>query len=345
MVGTAENVSLKLNEFQNNLKSSYRAVRKTEDFSDMTLVCEDGKQIAAHKMILSSSSTFFRDLLARNPHPHPLVYMRAVQHITLASIVDFIYHGEAEVRKEELESFLELAGELSIKGMTKKDENDTIKEETVSEVSQNEQNILNHHLEKQEEEIFPCEDCDKSYGTKASLRTHKYSHQAHNVQENVKDINRTPKEEQDQVVKESFPCDDCGKMYGTKASLRTHKYKTPGHPWTSLDMSLDMALVRNLDKSLNRSSSILVEEKSPIEKELEERIDAITELREGLWNCIQCGKADKKKFHLRRHAETHVEGFAHTCTICRKIFSQRAGLKYHKVTAHQEDRMEKYCSS
>ena len=63
--------------------------------------------------------------------------MRAVQYGTLASIVDFIYHGEAEVgihnfplhlvlmfvlfqvRKEELESFLEIAGELSVKGMTK----------------------------------------------------------------------------------------------------------------------------------------------------------------------------------------------------------------------------------
>ena len=78
----------------------------------MTLVCEDGQQIAAHRIILSSSSTFFRseclcfmgpdpflfrDLLARNPHSHPLVYMRAVQHSILASIVDFIYHGEAEV--------------------------------------------------------------------------------------------------------------------------------------------------------------------------------------------------------------------------------------------------------
>ena len=38
-----------------------------------------------------------RDLLARNPHPHPLIYMRGVQHRTLGSIIDFIYHGEAEV--------------------------------------------------------------------------------------------------------------------------------------------------------------------------------------------------------------------------------------------------------
>ena len=62
-----------------------------------------------------------------------------------------------------------------------------------------------------------------------------------------------------------------------------------------LDRSLDMTLDRSFDKSLYRTSSMLVQDKSPIEKELEVRIHAITELREGLWNCIQCGKADKKR--------------------------------------------------
>ena len=38
-----------------------------------------------------------RDLLASLPHAHPLVYMRGMKHQELSSILDFIYHGEAEV--------------------------------------------------------------------------------------------------------------------------------------------------------------------------------------------------------------------------------------------------------
>ena len=156
-----------------------------------------------------------------------------------------------------------------------------MKKEAESEVPQNEQNISSHHFQKQDVERFPCDDCDNNYETKASLRTHKYSHHIYNVQETFRDINSTPKEEQDEVVKESFPCDDCGKTYGTKASLRTHKYKIPGHVknektlisldtsgeerycdnslilGNGLDRSLDITLDRSFDKSVYRTSSIL----------------------------------------------------------------------------------------
>ena len=115
----AEKFCLQWNEFQNNVKTSYRGARKTEDYADVTLVCENGQQIKAHRIILSSSSLFFRDLLASLPHAHPLVYMRGLNHQDLSNIIDFIYHGEAEVPKEDLETFLSIAGELRVKGMTK----------------------------------------------------------------------------------------------------------------------------------------------------------------------------------------------------------------------------------
>ena len=33
-------------------------------------------QFAVHKVILSASSIFFRDILKGNKHPHPLIYIR-----------------------------------------------------------------------------------------------------------------------------------------------------------------------------------------------------------------------------------------------------------------------------
>ena len=42
-----------------------------------------------------------------------------INHGDIVSIVDFIYHGETEIGKDNLENFLEIAGELGVKGITK----------------------------------------------------------------------------------------------------------------------------------------------------------------------------------------------------------------------------------
>ena len=72
----------------------------------------------AHKVILSACSTFFRALLQCNPHQHPLIYLRGVRTTDLQNILDFMYHGEVNVAQDELNSFLAVAEDLKIKGLT-----------------------------------------------------------------------------------------------------------------------------------------------------------------------------------------------------------------------------------
>jgi hypothetical protein len=52
-----------------------------------------------------------------NKHSHPLIYMRGVTAKNLIAIVDFIYHGEANIYQEDLDVFLALAEELQLKGL------------------------------------------------------------------------------------------------------------------------------------------------------------------------------------------------------------------------------------
>ena len=68
----SEKLCLQWNDFQDNIKSSFGSLRKDNDFADVTLACEDGQQVEAHKVILAASSPFFQKLLVRNKHPHPL---------------------------------------------------------------------------------------------------------------------------------------------------------------------------------------------------------------------------------------------------------------------------------
>ena len=113
----SEKLCLQWNDFQENIKSAFGNLRDDNDFTDVTLACEDGQQVEAHKVILVASSPFFQKLLGRNKHPHPLIYMRGVKSDDLLSIVDFLYRGEANVFQENLDSFLAIAEDLHLKGL------------------------------------------------------------------------------------------------------------------------------------------------------------------------------------------------------------------------------------
>ena len=114
-----EKLRLKWNNFQDNVRTSFGSLRQDTNFSDVTLVCEDGQQFELHKVVLVSSSSFFKNLLTRNKHPHPLIYMRGVRSEELAAIMDFLYQGEANLLQDGLDSFLVLAEELQLKGFTR----------------------------------------------------------------------------------------------------------------------------------------------------------------------------------------------------------------------------------
>ena len=114
---TSNKVSLRLNDFKENINDAFVSLRKDTDFTDVTLVCEDGHQFGAHKVILASSSPFFKNLLTRNNHSQSLLYMRGVKSEDLNAIIDFIYYGEANIYQENLESFLQIAEDLKLKGL------------------------------------------------------------------------------------------------------------------------------------------------------------------------------------------------------------------------------------
>jgi len=122
-----EKLCLKWNDFQENVTSAFGERRQDREFADVTLACDDGQQVEAHKVILASSSPFFLGILKRNKHPHPLVYMRGLKSEDLVAIIDFLYLGEANVYQENLDSFLAIAEELKLKGLTG---NQTVEEET-----------------------------------------------------------------------------------------------------------------------------------------------------------------------------------------------------------------------
>ena len=116
-MSNSEKLCVQWNEFQSVIGSAFADLREDKDFTDVTLVCEDGKQIEVHKLVLVSSSPFFKDLLKRNKHPHPLINIRGVKIENLMAMLEFFYFGEANVYQENFDTFLALADELRLKGL------------------------------------------------------------------------------------------------------------------------------------------------------------------------------------------------------------------------------------
>ena len=115
-MGNEENFCLRWNDFESIISTSFRGLREDKDFFDVTLVC-DNNQLQAHKVILSACSPFFRSVLKRNPHQHPLLYLKGVQYESILSVLNFMYHGEVNIAQEHLNSFLAVAEDLQVKGL------------------------------------------------------------------------------------------------------------------------------------------------------------------------------------------------------------------------------------
>ena len=85
---------------------------------DVTLVCDGNQYFKVHRLILSSSSPMFNVLLRKHTGSQALIYIRGLLVKDLALIIDFMYHGEVNVAQEELNSFLAVAEDLRVKGLT-----------------------------------------------------------------------------------------------------------------------------------------------------------------------------------------------------------------------------------
>ncbi|XP_028170648.1 kelch-like protein 12 isoform X1 [Ostrinia furnacalis] len=132
--------SLSWNNFHGNLTKGFAGLLGNGEFVDVTIAVE-GHLLQAHKVILSICSPYFKKMFQMNPCQHPIVVLRDVTHKAMRDLLQFMYHGEVSVKREDLTSFIGTAEVLQIKGLTNKEtEDDPEKEQEFSK-----HNIENHN--------------------------------------------------------------------------------------------------------------------------------------------------------------------------------------------------------
>ncbi|XP_037073565.1 protein bric-a-brac 2-like [Pollicipes pollicipes] len=116
MMGT-EQFSLKWNNHTHHLVDVFKNLLRSESLVDVTLSCE-GQSLKAHKLVLSACSPYFETLFQDHTETHPIVILKDVKFTELRSIIEFMYKGEVEVEKNDLDSLFSTAEGLMIRGLT-----------------------------------------------------------------------------------------------------------------------------------------------------------------------------------------------------------------------------------
>jgi len=143
MEGMAHQYCLRWNNFQNNIASALGSLKAEEDLVDVTLSC-GGRIVKAHKVVLSACSPYFREVfkvsiviintskvinfkhenksflfrfIQENPCQHPVVILKDVSYEDILSLLSFMYVGEVYITKEQIQTFLQTAELLQIRGL------------------------------------------------------------------------------------------------------------------------------------------------------------------------------------------------------------------------------------
>ena len=132
-----------LSNHQRNIDHTLEKLRDDSEFTDVTLVCGDGQQVEAHKVILASTSSFFIKILGKNKHSHPLIYMKGIKFDELNALVDYIYKGKVSIPAEDLDNFLQATKELGLEAIENVPQSSALKDP----LHQNNENPLGIKME------------------------------------------------------------------------------------------------------------------------------------------------------------------------------------------------------
>ena len=104
-------------DFKNHSKKTINELYRSQLYTDVTLVVNDGTTIPAHKFILGSSSSVLEKMLTSvniNNINNSIIFLPTVGLEDLLGVLTFIYLGEVKVSQDKLPGFFRLAADLKI---------------------------------------------------------------------------------------------------------------------------------------------------------------------------------------------------------------------------------------
>jgi len=359
-MGSSEKFCLRWNDFETNISVAFRELREEKDFFDVTLACDDS-QIQAHKVILSACSPFFRNVLRRNPHQHPLLYLKGVKYKELLSVLNFMYMGEVNVAQEELNSFLAVAEDLRVKGLTQNNSSSDAKPKSEPpKISR-----PPPPREPQERDPVPPPKRPRPAPTIAAPQQSYHQEEDDDIQEVVP----VKSEPRDPVP---MPPVSMTTAMAPVVDNSVSHYQTEQVTHTPMQQQQPQANAVALDDSYADESydygqygdggyddgSGMIDPNTGMPMQgagadgnkdiislLELKLNNVMRDEEGRWICPECNLTTKSRTNIREHIESkHLPGNAsYLCPLCNKVCKSTAALRVHKIRYHKNDQqMDNY---
>jgi len=302
-------------DYNSNFSKEFDECRKHEDFFDVSIACEDSV-LTAHKIVLSAASDFFKNILRKHKHEHPLIYLTEVKFSDLQSILDFIYTGETEVAEKDLESLLATATRFKVKGLT--DGPGGTSHEIVVPVEAAKRKIRTEiHVEDKRAKLIPAATL-KTTITPVYTESGSVVKTEHHGGDGENNLPRAVRTNADPIDISSFLSPEEQQQFETEAAVGSFP-KTVSNVIDTGSVSQDYLTNKTeLDRQCNE---LMVSSYD-------------SSVGKTVWQCAQCHYSSKLRYTVKEHVETHISGFSHQCPLCDKTCNTRNALRVHTIRKH-----------
>ena len=293
---TGEKFSVSQKDFELCKDTLLKDALNEKCFTDVTIACNDDKQIDAHRIILSSQSLFFRRIFKVNDRRDMLIYLPTISSDDLQTMLEFLYSGQAEIGEHDLENFISVGKIFEIKGLmdlqlnSSTPEPDVIKEIMETGCGYEGDGLLINKslLKRQPNGKYPCDQCDYQSVYRRGVRRHKEA-----VHLGIK-----------------HPCNECPKEYGDLYDLRMHKKAAHEGVVYQCDQC---------NKTYSQRKNLLQHERE----------------HQGInTKCTQCEKSFETTMALYHHVNKEHDGLKYVCDMCEFRTNRVYRFKEHKGTVH-----------
>jgi len=330
-MGSNEKFCLRWNDFESNISVAFRELRDEKDFFDVTLACDDS-QLQAHKVILSACSPFFRNILRKNPHQHPLLYLKGVKFKELVSVLNFMYMGEVNVAQEELNSFLSVAEDLRVKGLTQNN----------SEGAKSESKSTSRSREPPERDVSapPAKKVRQAPPPQQSAPATPVSSHDDDIQE-VVPVKSEPRELNSQPLLSREGSQDYQDTQQNAVALQEN-YQDDGYDYEGYegydDGAYDSSGMQQVGGDGNKGLYFEDSDKTELSEIIAMRMERNNTL--GTFNCLECGYTSKNRHNMIDHIEAKHFKIQYHCDQCDYVSNGRNPLRVHKYRRHKPKPVE-----
>jgi len=328
----SEKFCLRWNDFESNISVAFRELREEKDFFDVTLACDDS-QVQAHKVILSACSPFFRNILRRNPHQHPLLYLKGVKYKELLSVLNFMYQGEVNVAQEELNSFLAVAEDLRVKGLTQNNSGTSSSSSTEKQRAPSPK-ISRPPAPPERDPVPPPK------RPRPAPPPQSYHQDDDDIQEVQPIVKSEPVSAPAEVVPQQQQYATAGQQSQQQVALEDDAYADESYDYGEYgDGGYDDGSgMIDPNTGLPIQGAGGADGNKGTFEELDYLIKAkMTEDSEGFgFKCTECSYSSQSSRNMRNHIESrHVSSFGVQCSLCQKVCPTREALRKHTSRAHK----------